>query len=154
MSREVDVRQQFAVPAAQVFARIADHERFFARPRFHCQLVEAGTPDRNGDGAVREVRVGALRFRERISRFIPNVGFDYHVEKLSLAGLPLPLRHERGWVEISDRPSGCEVRWRSRFALRVPGLGRLLEARMARDVEKAFTWLLARSARTIESASA
>ncbi len=149
MSQEVDVSRRFAATAADVFARIADHPRFFPAPRYRCRLLEDGQPQRNGNGALREVRIGAMRFRERISQFSPDTGFDYRIEQVHFAGLPVPLRHERGWIEISDDGEGCMVRWRPRFSVGVPLIGGAIETRLARDVEKAFAWLLAQTSRSI-----
>jgi hypothetical protein len=149
---EIDVRHDFRQPAATVFALLADHERFFPPPHYTCRLREAGSPERNGDGALREVRSGALHFLERISRFQPDRGFDYRIEVLRLGGVPLPFRHERGWVEVTPLAQGCRVVWRSRFRIALPLLGPMLARRFQRDAGRAFAWLLRDAQRRLDAA--
>lgn len=149
---EIDVSHDFRQSAATVFALLSDHEAFFPPPRFTCRLRETGIPERNGDGALREVRSGPLRFIERISRFEPDRGFDYRIEALRLGGLQVPFRHERGWVQIAPTPDGCRVRWRSRFAVTVPVLGGVLGRRFQRDAGRAFAWLLREAQRRLDAA--
>ena len=149
---EIDVRHDFRQSAETVFALLADHEAFFPPPRFTCRLREVGHADRNGDGALREVRTGALWFLERVSAFQPGRGFDYRIEELRLGGLPVPFRHERGWIEIIPDNPGCRVIWRSRYDVDVPLLGPLLARRFKRDAGRAFAWLLRDAQRRLDAA--
>lgn len=149
---EIAIQHDFRQPPETVFALLADHESFFPQPRYTCRLREHGAPDRNGDGALREVRSGALQFVERISRFQPGRGFDYRIEALRVGGLRVPFRHERGWVEISPTPGGCRVNWRSRFEVAVPLLGPALGRRFQRDAGRAFAWLLRDAQRRLDAA--
>ncbi len=149
--QEIRAEHLFVHPPQVVFALIGDHERFFPAPRYRCRLLTLGTPQRNGDGAVREIRSGALRFVETISALTPGVGFDYRVQTLHAGGLPVPFRHQRGWLEFIAEGDGCRVIWRSQFRMAVPLLGGLLEKQFARSAGAAFAWLLGQAARRLDA---
>jgi len=145
----ISVERHFDASAEQVFALLGDHEAFFPRPRFRCRLLEEGASERNGDGALREVRTGALRFVERIDGYRSNQGFHYRICSLHAAGLPVPIRHDGGSIEIHATPAGCRVLWQSRFRMALPLVGSLLARRFQRDASAAFAWLLAEAAKRL-----
>lgn len=149
--QEIRAEHRFAQPPSTVFALISDHERFFPAPHYRCRLLSPGTRERNGDGAVREIRSGALRFVETISAVLPGAGFDYRVQSLHAAGLPLPFRHQRGWLQFIAEGEGCRVIWRSQFRMAVPLLGGALEKQFARSAGAAFGRLLAQAARRLDA---
>ncbi|HEY2405344.1 MAG TPA: SRPBCC family protein [Polyangiaceae bacterium] len=68
-----------------------------------------------GEGAVREVRLGALRFVERIKK--AEVGRCLEVEVLEAAG---PINQEYERVDLRPRDHGSEVTWTIRFTLKIP----------------------------------
>lgn len=149
--REIHVSLPFKVVPERVFAALADHETFFQGRQLSCRLLREGSPDRNGNGALREVRSGRLVFVEDISDFQPAQGFDYRVQSLCTAsGRRLPFHHHRGWLSLMPEAGGTRVHWRSRFSIAVPLLGRLIEPLVARSVAHAFELLLLRARERLE----
>ena len=103
----------------RTFAALADHEHFFRGGNIKlCKVVQPGTSERNGLGAVREVHNGGARFLEEVTHFDRPRRFDYLVTKCSL-----PLRHEGGKIEFTPRGEGTEIHWTSRFTVAIPLLG-------------------------------
>lgn len=144
---EVCVRQTFTSARDSVFARISDHERFLSGKQLRCTLSRFGTEQRNGCGAVREITAGMLQFSELITAFAPPDHFEYQITALRLAGVRMPFHHVLGRMQLTGRADATEVVWQSRFRMRVPLVGRLLERRLAKAVQASFRQILARAAK-------
>ena len=152
---EIHVSIEIAALRAQVFEAIADHERFLAGPGMSCRLTVEGSEDRNGLGAVREVAAAPFTFTEEITRFEPPHRFDYVIRKLVRgADRRVPLRHEGGWVELTEHGGATRVDWYSRFELEIPLVGWLIARIAARSTRKAFARLLARAKSRLEDVEA
>ena len=106
---------------------IRDHEGY---TRFlgisDAQLLEEGSEEKNGKGALRKLTGGKGFFVERITRFEPPTRMDYHVESTK----PLPIRHDRGEITLSPEGNGTRVVWISEGHATVPVLGTLFFDRM------------------------
>lgn len=145
---EVHASQRFDAAPSAVFAAISDHAAFLSGAGLACRLLREGDAARDGVGAVREVRTGGLVFIEDIVAFEPPVQFAYVIRSLATAGgRRLPIRHERGWMEVSREGGGTRVDWRSRFVVDLPLLGPLLAPLVAARIRAGFAALLARAAR-------
>jgi hypothetical protein len=140
----IEVVHDFSADPATVFARVSDHARFIAGRGLVCRVVVAGVPDANGLGAVREVRSGALRFRETVTAFDAPGGYSYRIDSLHYGPVRLPFVHRGGRIELAAVAGGTRATWVSEFTLRLPLIGEWLAGRMARQVRAGFVALLRR----------
>ncbi|MEL6180735.1 MAG: SRPBCC family protein [Myxococcota bacterium] len=135
----IHVTQTFEASIEQVFEALSDHETFLTRGDTACRLIETGHEERNGVGAVREVRSGALRFIEAIPEFERPTSYTYRIRTLTVMGLPLPVVHDQGWLEFHrTTDSTTRVDWRSRFRITIPIIGAWLEPRLGDTFSAAF----------------
>jgi carbon monoxide dehydrogenase subunit G len=144
----VRVSTKINAPQERVFALLSDHERFLRGPGFECRLVTLGREDRNGVGAVREVKATGSVFTEEVTEFNPPRGYTYVVRTLiGPMGRPTPFTHERGWIELSREGDQTRVDWQSRFGMPIPLVGGLVARIVGPRIRSAFVQLLA-SAKT------
>lgn len=146
---EIHASLRFDAAPAAVFAAISDHVAFLSGGGVACRLLRDGEATRDGIGAVREVRTGGLVFIEDIVAFEPPRHLAYVIRSLTLAGRTLPIRHERGWMEVARGHDGTRVDWRSRFEVTVPLLGPALAPLVAARIQRGFDAMLARAARRL-----
>lgn len=150
---EIHASRHFDAAPAAVFAAISDHAAFLGGAGLACRLLRAGAPERDGVGAVREVRTGGLVFVEDIVAFEPPRHLAYVIRTLATpGGRALPIRHERGWMDVVREGGGTRVDWRSRFEVTLPLLGPLLAPLVALRIRAGFERVLARAARTLAAA--
>ena len=145
---EIHASQGFKAPPDRVFALLSDHVAFLSGGGLRCRLLREGHDARDGVGAVREVRAGGLIFIEDIIAFEPPHHLAYVIRQLTWrGGRALPIRHERGWIDVVPDGAGTQVDWRSRFKVDVPVLGPLFAPAIASRIRGGFARLLARAAR-------
>lgn len=102
-------------PREEVFRLFADRENYGALvPPVGCTLVEPGTAERQGTGAVHKVGIGPVGMKERITALEPGRSFTYQ----AVSGLPV--RHWIGTVEFHDDPKGTRVDYSLDVEARVP----------------------------------
>lgn len=101
---EAHVTVRIRAPIEEVFEAVIYHERFFDGPdQEYCQLVVEGAGERNGLGAVREIGVSGLVFREEITGFERQTRCEYVVRSLETRnGRRVPMRHEGGWIHLTE----------------------------------------------------
>jgi hypothetical protein len=147
---EIHATHRFDARPAVVFAAISDHAAFLSGGGLACRLQREGSPARDGVGAVREVRAGALVFVEDIVAFEPPRHFAYIIRSVRTSGgRDLPIRHERGWIDVAPDGRGTRVDWRSRFEVAIPLLGRLVAPLVAARIRHGFEAMLARAGRQL-----
>jgi hypothetical protein len=140
---EIHVVESFDAPIETVFDVLSDHERLLRGPGIEsCEVTTRGREKKNGLGAIREIHAGAAHFVEEVVRFERPRRYDYRITKLSMRGVTVPNGHELGWLELVERDGRVRVDWRSRFSVRIPLLGGLLEPRIGRQFAKQFSALL------------
>jgi len=103
------MQQTFHAAPERVFAALADHEGFGRWMGAAIRVERAGTPERDGLGAVRAVSAGGLTVREEVIRFEPPHAMDYRV----VAGAPF--RAHRGEIRVSPDGAGARLDYRIRF---------------------------------------
>ncbi|WP_437676555.1 SRPBCC family protein [Sorangium sp. So ce131] len=145
---EVHVNVYIHAPVERVFEAVADHERFLrAGESTRTTVVRPGLTERNGLGALREVRVGKrIRYVEEITAFERPSSFDYRILESSQ-----PLRHHGSRLRFTPRGDGTEVDWTSRFEVPVPLVGSALGSLARRMFVAAFTELLLAEKARLES---
>jgi uncharacterized protein YndB with AHSA1/START domain len=88
MTFRIDLHRDLDVPHERLFDVLADHEGYARLPGMdEAVLLEPGEARRNGVGALRRLRSGAMSFTERIVRHEPPHRLGYLVER----SRPLPL---------------------------------------------------------------
>ncbi len=103
-----------------VWASLADHESMPGWwPLKTVSLIVEGAPDRNGVGAVRQMRGPGFTLEEEVTDWQPNFGYNYSLRKGA------PLKDHRGSVRILPRGEGSLVQWRIQFRPTIPGTGAL-----------------------------
>lgn len=100
-----------------VWEALTDHDAMGRWSAFAIERLARGTPDSNGLGALRRVRIGPLAFDERVISWDPPHRYSYTIERG-----PLVRRH-RGDVVLRREGDRIRVRWTIQLALKLPGAG-------------------------------
>ncbi|MDA3646283.1 SRPBCC family protein [Saccharopolyspora indica] len=125
-------------PIGVVFDACADHEKLAQVPLIRsCELTRHGDAEKNGLGAVREVDCGLLRFREEITGFDRPHRMEYRIRESRPA-----LDHTFGRIELAEVPDGTLIVWTTVFGVRVPVVGKLVDAAFGIALEIAFGLIL------------
>ena len=103
-----------------VFAHLADHGSYGDfRGVDSCVLIREGSEEKNGVGACRRLKIGAIKLDEDITAHeSPNL-LEYRIVKSS----PLPIRHELGQIKLTAQGDQTYVEWTSLFTMPVPLIG-------------------------------
>jgi hypothetical protein len=126
-----------AAPPATVYGLLIDGAGWPAWSGHSSAEVEVrGEGDGDGVGAVRVLRRGRVRSRERIVALETDRLLAYELVD------GLPLRDYRAAVELTPERDGTTIRWHADFAGKTPGTGPL------------FAWVLGRFFRQISAALA
>jgi uncharacterized protein YndB with AHSA1/START domain len=129
----VTVEYDFTAPVDGVFAFLSEHENLAAVLGSSVERLEDGSPERNGVGSRRRLKVapGAAPFEETVTRFLPGELIEYRITKGS------PLRDHVGIMRFSPTPGGgTHLDYRIRIASRIPGLSPLVTAVLTRNITK------------------
>ncbi|MDX1587378.1 MAG: SRPBCC family protein [Oleiphilaceae bacterium] len=136
--KTIVVKRLIHAPIEQVFDKLSDHAGY---ARFQgikdAKLLREGRDERNGNGAIRRVDLGAVWFEEVISHFHRPTGFDYRI----LRSRP-PIDHEYGGLRLEETPEGTLVTWTSTLHICIPLVGSLMTSMAVKTGEKAFGGLL------------
>ncbi len=133
-----EVSAYIHAPCERVFEVLSDHEGYVAVPEISsARLLRPGLEERNGRGAVRELRSLGLRFVEEVGSFERPRRFEYRIIESTL-----PVDHQGGCVELTPRGDGCEVLWRSQYTLHLPWIAGLVEQLLRAQIVDAFTRIL------------
>ncbi len=129
---EIDVNARSAAPPERAWSLLVDARTWSGWAGFDEADVEEG----DGLGEVRRFRRGRFVTRERVTTLEPPARFAYEL----VSGLPI--RDYRAEVTLTPEPGGgTAIRWRSSFAARYPGTGRLLQAGLRRFIADAASGL-------------
>ena len=102
----VRVEAEIAAPPERVFALLTDHEGFGRMPGMVAKLLEEGSPERNGLGALRSLGGAGIAMHERVTAWEPPRAYEYRV-----VGGTVKLDHRGGRVEVEPTPRGSRVTW-------------------------------------------
>lgn len=120
---EVEAEARSGAPPERVWALLADARSWTRWAGFDEVNVEGG----EGTGQIRRNRKGRITGRDRVVVFEAPRRYAYE------SSSALPVRDYRGevtLVPIAD--GGTGIRWRSRFAPKIPGTGWLLRRGLRR----------------------
>jgi uncharacterized protein YndB with AHSA1/START domain len=142
----IQVKVFFEAPRERVFEAVSDHEHFFTGNRIEsCRIIQPGREEKNGLGALREVKAGPVRYVEEITVFERPHRFAYQIRECSR-----PLRHEGSELEFVSRGQGTEVTWTARFEVPIFPFGPLLTWFMRQALTKEFERLLVQAKGKLE----
>lgn len=122
--RSVAVYVEVRIDASpqRVWEVISDHEGMSRWGGIReSRLLQKGSPDPNGAGAVRVLRAPGQEIHERITAWEPPRRYEYTL----LRGAPV--RDHHGSLEIVEEGGGARVVWRTAFNPRIPGTGWLMK---------------------------
>ena len=126
-------------PVEAVFAAITDHANYKHFPGIKdSKLLSAGTFEKNGQDARREIIASPFRFVERITRYEKPLAMGYVIEELH----PFPIRHDRGEIMLEPIADKTRVLWISEGHLLVPMVGGVLDKLIEPQITKAFKAIL------------
>lgn len=136
--RTITVQRTINAPIEKVFDLLADHGNYKDFPGIRdSKLVRAGTAERNGVGAVREIDAGKAWFQEEITAFERPRRLDYRIVK----SRP-PLEHQGGSVRLEPAGAGCAVTWTTTVGVKIPLIGGLLDRLLAPQLERGLAGTL------------
>ncbi len=122
-----------------VFNAITDHANYKLFPGIsESILLEEGKHEKNGEGALRKIVSGLIKFTERITYFEKPTSMSYHIESMS----PIPVRHEKGEITIQSINGKTKVVWLSEGHIDVPVIGSILDKIVETRISKAFGAIL------------
>lgn len=125
---EVEVRSRIRAPRERVFEVYTDHLSWNEWARIgRVRLEREGTPRPNGVGCVRVISANGISVYEEVVEFQRPTRMRYRVVRGGL-----PVRDHLGTVEFLDDNGGTQVVWSCRFESKIPGLGILWRAIIAK----------------------
>jgi hypothetical protein len=149
---EIRVSHDFDAPARSVFSGVSDHVAFLSNSQIHCRLAREGDNERNGCGAIREVRSGMLRFEEAVTVFDEPKAYEYRILALrGPFGMKLPFQHEHGRIELDSLNGKTRVVWTSRFHFTIPLIGSWLDKKIGSSISATFLFFLKRLDKQLHS---
>jgi uncharacterized protein YndB with AHSA1/START domain len=136
--KTITVTRIVKAPAEQVFDLLADHANYKSFPGIkESKLVREGKTEKNGVGAVREIKAGGAWFQEEITHYDRPHRLDYLIVKARP-----PMDHEGGSVRLAPHALGCEVTWTTRVHIAIPLLGALLDRIVLPQLERGLAGTL------------
>lgn len=152
---EIHVSVTIDADIDRVFDALTDYEAFFHGPKMTCELLREGSEERNGLGATRQVTTDGSVFTEDITAFDRPKHFEYIVRSLvDGKGKPVPMKHERGWLDLTPEGGTTRIDWRSRFSVPIPILGWFVERKVGPGAGKMFESLLLKTKAELEKGGA
>ena len=137
----IKIRVEYLIDKApeDVFDAITDHEHYDRYPGFDTSvLLEPGKTEKNGEGALRLLANGRVRFKERITCYERPRKLSYHCEEVK----PISMHHERGDIILEPVGGKTKVTWIPEGRLGVPVVGFLFGKLIARRASRVFLAVL------------
>jgi uncharacterized protein YndB with AHSA1/START domain len=142
----IDVNTHIHVPVERVWELFSDYEGYTRlKGVSKARLLAEGREERNGVGAVREVRALGVTFVEDIVTFDAPHRLEYRVKKSTV-----PMQHEIGTMDFTTCGDATDVHWVSRFDLNIPFIGPILAPVLCRIFNAAFQDFLNQSKAILE----
>ena len=142
----IDVNTHIHAPIERVWDLFSDYEGYtILKGVSMSRLLEEGSEERNGVGAVREVRVLGVTFVEDIVTFDTPHRLEYRVKKSTI-----PIKHEIGTMDFTTCGTATDVHWVSHFDIPIPLIGGILAPIMCRIFNAVFQDFLNQSKAILE----
>lgn len=135
----VKVERQIAKPIDEVFTLLVDHANYAQYPGVvSSTLLEPGSHEINGEGALRYIDAGKIQLTERIIGFDRPHRMAYHIE----SSKPFFIELEKGEVSLSQQGELTHVTWISQGRIKVPLIGPLLDKLLTNQFARGFGAIL------------
>ena len=136
--KTITVTRVVKAPIEKVFDMIADHANYKSFPGIkESKLVREGKAEKNGVGAIREIKAGGAWFQEEITHYERPRRLDYLIVKARP-----PMDHEGGSVRLTPHAQGCEVIWTTKVHIAIPLIGRFLDNLVLPQLERGLAGTL------------
>ena len=130
----VHVQRDLSAPVEQVFDHLAEHENLAALFGAKITRLADGTPERNGVGSCRRLKLGPLpAFEETVTEYVPNELIEY---KITRGGV---LNGHVGIMKFSPAANGgTHLDYRIRVAAKglLAPLSPVIAKSLTRNIEK------------------
>jgi len=109
----IQVELIILAPINLVFDELSDHASYsdFKAIDFS-ELINEGTENKNGNGAIRKIVTGPITFWEEISHYKSPTRFNYKIIKgevnFGIFTFPLPFRHRIGRLTLEETSEGTD----------------------------------------------
>ncbi len=135
---EFELSARIQAPPEKVWAVYSDHVGYEEWAGVKgVVLRQQGEPAPNGLGAIRVIRANGIAIEEEVTAFEPPKRFGYRM----VSGVPV--KDYVAEVLFEEADGGTQIRWRVRFAARIPGTGWL----MKRVIKSSLSQMLERLTR-------
>lgn len=135
----IHVEHTIKKPIEQVFAILTEHEQYDQfKACDESSLLLEGKTHKNGDGALRQVRLGKVVFEESIFDYQPPMQFQYRI----VSSKPFDLDHHLGEVKLTPVHGGTHVTWRSKGTVPNLLMGWIIEKYIQTQGPKGFKSIL------------
>ena len=131
----VHVEHDFDKPVGEVFAYLAEHENLADVFGAKVTRVKDGSPERNGVGSVRSLKIGPLpAFEETVTAYEKDGRIVYRITKGS------PLNEHEGVMLFTPTPSGgTHLDYTIKLGSKIPGVAAIVKSSLQRDVPKGLS---------------
>jgi hypothetical protein len=128
--QRIDARGHSDTGPAEIYALLRDGSTWPTwSPIDKFVLEQAGSPEPESVGAIRNLHTGRYTMRERVAELVQDKRFSYEL----LGGLPL--RDYRADVDLSAADGGTDIHWHTTFKAKVPGTGWLYRRALQKITE-------------------
>lgn len=135
----VRVERLIDKPIDQVFNQLVDHANYSQFPGVViAKLLEEGSTEPNGVGALRYIDAGSMQLKERIVAFERPTHMAYHIE----SSKPFFIDLEKGEVSLSVEGQGTRVVWVSEGRIKMPLIGPVMDKMFENRFAKGFGSIL------------
>lgn len=127
-------------PILTVFNALSDHENYSSFPMIdESVLLQPGTTDKNGSGALRKIRSGGFVVKERIYDVQEPAKICYQIEYSK----PIPMGHQLGRIELKvvDEVTTQAI-WISEGHVSWPLLGNIIDKKIEKNGVRVFHRML------------
>lgn len=132
--KTITVKQVLAVSPERLFDVLADYANYkLIIDKTDSKLIREGKAERNGVGAVRELRTGRAWFHEEITEFERPRLISYRVIDSFI-----PIEHVGGSIVLAAVPEGTSAVWTTTLRIKLPLIGGLLTRIFNAQLERGF----------------
>ncbi len=135
----VHVEKELEMPIEKAFEAITDHANYHLYAAVDkADLLKSGSDDKNGVGAIREIKSGGMTLQEEIVAYESPHKMAYQI----ISAKPFAIEHRVGEITLREAGNATKVIWHSEFNFSAPIIGSFLTKFLGPKVAKSFASLL------------
>lgn len=135
----IHVEKTLDMPIEKAFEVISDHQNYSLYAGIkEANLLRSGDEHKNGVGAIRQIKAGAMTLQEEIIEYDEPHVMEYRI----ISASPVNMVHPKGRIELAKVGDKTKVVWHSEFGFRFPLIGQWLDNWFGPRFSKAFSVLL------------